>query len=107
MRGAPHRAGVCFSTVAPKTRSEGERLFAVFEWGNTCTHVTEFLVPPGIVLWTGQVHPGDPRACLGQHFGIQVFVENPAAQRLIWLRTQSLIDDLGAVRVYTGRSGNA
>jgi hypothetical protein len=70
-------------------------LLAVFEWGNPATYVTEFVPPVGTELWVGEVHPGDPRALLGTQFGEQVFIENPAAQRLIPLRTKQLRSDLG------------
>jgi len=95
MLGRPSSAGVCFTTAEPTSRMDAERLLAVFEWGNPATHVTEFVAPPGTELWVGEVHPGDPRALLGTQFGAQVFIENPAAQRLIPLRTKQLLSDLG------------
>lgn len=95
MFGKPASVGVCFTTVEPTSRMDAERLLAVFEWGNPATYVTEFVAPLGTELWVGEVHPGNPRALLGTQFGEQVFVENPAAQRLIPLRTKRLQSGLG------------
>ena len=104
MLGRPTSDGVCFTSAEPKSRTDAERLLAVFEWGNPATHVTEFLVPLGTPLWVGEVHPGDPRALLGTQFGEQVFIENPAAQRLIPLRTTRLRSDLGRNRYHPRES---
>ena len=104
MEGRAESAGVCFSSQRPTSRSHAERLFAVMEWGNACHYVTDFIVPFGIVLWYGQVDPGRPDTPLGGQFGVQVFIENPAAQQVHELRTVRLLDDLdGAVVHAPGR----
>jgi hypothetical protein len=103
MRGSPSSLGVCFSTRCPQDRLEAEELFALFEWGNTCMKVTEFVVPTGTLLWVGSVHPGDPRAVLGSSFGPQVFIENPAAQSVSPLATRQLRGGLGESWLYGGR----
>lgn len=101
-QGSPERTGVCFSSERPGSRAEAERLYAVFEWGNACRYVSDFHVPVGTTLWWGQVDPGDPRAQLGAGCGVQVFVENPAAQTLEVIRTAMLVDDLGGAWVHGG-----
>ena len=98
-KGSPERPGVCFSTLKPNSRAEAEKLFALFEWGNSCLKVTEFRVPAGIVIWTGTVDPGDAR--LRNLAGPQIFIENPAAQRVVEITTSDLRNDLGGAWVYT------
>ena len=106
MRGNLSRPGVCFSTREPASRLEAEKLFAVFEYGNSCARLTEFSVPSGTLLWVGEVDPGDSRAAFGNFFGPQVFFENPAAQNLRVVRTVSLRNDLGGAFLYSeGRLG--
>jgi len=100
MRGRPNSVGVCFSSVAPKSRWDAERLFAVFEYGNPCTHVTEFVVPENTMMWEGEVDPGDARVVLGMSYGPQIFIENPLAQSLIPCQTTRLPDDLGHHRLH-------
>ena len=107
MRGKPNKAGVCFSTDRPSTRLQAEKFFSVFEWGNNCANLTEFLVPPGTPIWVGEVDPGDPRAKWGSHYGVQVFIENPFAQKLIPGATVQLANDLGKTWLHTGRIGTA
>ena len=94
--GRPGRPGVCFSLRAPLTRREAERAFAIFEWGNAARYVTQFLLPQGIEIWIGMVHPGYIRTKWTWPPDQQVFIENPTAQTLRSraLRTTKLIDDL-------------
>jgi hypothetical protein len=100
--GNPESVGVCFSTDQPQSRNQAEALFAVFEYGNNCVYLSEFSVQIGTELWIGSVDPGDPRPILGRSHGVQVFIENPAAQRLVVIRTSTLADDLKGAWVYTG-----
>ena len=99
-KGTLARPGVCFSTVKPSSRREAEKLFALFEWGNSCLKLTEFRVPAGTVMWTGTVDPGDAR--LQNPAGPQIFIENPAAQGVVEIRTSDLVGDLGGAWVHTG-----
>lgn len=100
MRGSPKSVGVCFSSVAPTSRLDAERLFAVFEWGNQCTFLTEFLVPEKTMLWLGETDPGHGSAPFGLFCGPQIFIENPAAQHLVPGLTRRLQNDLGRWRVH-------
>lgn len=100
-KGNPKRPGVCFSSIKPRSRAEAEKLSAVFEYGNSCLKVTEFRVPAGIVMWMGAVDPGDTR--LHPAAGPQIFIENPAAQKVVEIGTSNLANDLGANLVHTGR----
>jgi len=103
MRGNPSGAGVHFSHTCPQDQLDAEELFAVFEWGNRCNKVTEFLIPSGTLLWVGEVHPGDPRAAFGMSFGTQIFIENPAAQSLVPFATRPLSGGLGKNLLHGGR----
>jgi hypothetical protein len=103
MKGSFQGVGVCFSSVRPESRLDAEELFAVFEWGNRCINVTEFIVPAGTVLWVGEVHPGDPRGVLGISFGPQVFIENPAAQSLVCISTRPFPNNLGRSFLHDGK----
>jgi len=104
MKGSRQSDGVCFSSIRPESRLDAEERFAVFEWGNMCVNVTEFIVPASTVLWVGEVHPGDPRPVLGMSFGPQVFIENPAAQSLVPISTRPLPSDLGCNWVHVGKA---
>ena len=81
--GGVKRPGVCFSFHAPATRREAERLFSVWEWGNSCSHISTFEVESGVTLFIGKVHPGD----FYQHglgaTGSQVFIETADARRRV------------------------
>jgi hypothetical protein len=103
MRGSPKRVGVCFSNVAPTSRYGAESLFSVFEWGNTCENVTQFLIPATTILWLGEVDPGQAGAPLGLRWGPQIFIENPAAQMLVPTHTRKLANDMGNSLLYLGR----
>ena len=102
--GNPKRPGVCFSTQRPDTRIEAERLFSVWEYGNSCLRLTVFLVITGTYLYVGPVDHGsfvapilrDPRQ------GVQVFVENPVHGKVLELHTTRLVDDLRANYVVPG-----
>lgn len=107
MRGNPSRAGVCFSSDKPASRLEAEKLFAVFEWGNRCRNLSEFLVPAGTPMWVGNVDPGDSRAAFGRFYGKQVFIENPAAQKLTVVSTLTLKNDLNGAWVLPGKTVDA
>jgi hypothetical protein len=104
MMGRPSRPGVCFSTQKPDTRSEAERLFSAWEWGNSCLWLTAFRVIGRVELYVGAVHPGhyvdpqlsDPRS------GVQVFIENPVHGKLVEVQTMRLADDLGDRHVLPG-----
>lgn len=102
--GHPSRPGVCFSTQKPDTRSEAERLFSAWEWGNSCLWLTEFRLIGPVELYVGAVHPGDyvdPRLS-DPRCGVQVFVENPVHRKLIEVQTIRLADDLGGMHVLPG-----
>lgn len=85
--------------MKPNSRAEAEKLFALFEWGNSCLKVREFRVPAALVMWMGTVDPGDAR--LRNPAGPQIFIENPAAQRVVEITTSDLRNDLGGAWVYT------
>lgn len=73
--GHPARPGVCFSFDVPRSRRDAEKLFAVWEWGNTCANITPFEVAAGATLFVGKAHPGDAyQSGLGAP-GSQVFIE--------------------------------
>jgi hypothetical protein len=102
--GHPHRPGVCLSIQRPASRLDAERLFSVWEWGNSCLWLTAFRVTPGTELYVGSVDPGailDLRLA-GRRKGVQVFVENPIAGKLIEAATTRLVDDLGGFQVMPG-----
>jgi hypothetical protein len=102
--GTASSAGVCFSTQRPNTRTEAERLFSVWEWGNPCLWLTEFRVMDQLEIYIGAVDPGryidshlsDPRT------GTQVFIENPIQGKVIEVQTVRLVDDLGGRFVVPG-----
>ena len=102
--GSPSRPGVCFSTQVPRTRSEAERLFSAWEWGNSCLWLTEFSVLGRPTLHVGAVDPGgivdsrlfDPRT------GVQVFIDNPLHGKLYEIKTIRLLDDLHGLQVHPG-----
>jgi hypothetical protein len=102
--GSPSRPGVCFSTQKPATRTEAEKLFSAWEWGNACIWLTEFRVIAGTQIYVGLVDPGDHVApnLTGSTAGVQVFIENPVQTRLIEVATTRLADDLGGWQVVTG-----
>jgi len=102
-RGDPGSTGVFFSFARPRSRAEAEGLFAIAEFGNACRFVSEFEVPPGTVMLVGRVDPGDDvHPTLGDA-GDQVFILNPAAQRLMLVGASATLDvDFGGHEVYTG-----
>jgi hypothetical protein len=102
--GNPARPGLCLSTQRPSTRTEAERLFSAWEWGNSCLWITEFRVAPGTILYLGHVHPGlilDLRL-LGPQKGVQVFIENPVRSKIFEAWTSRLVDDLDGRHVVAG-----
>ena len=102
-QGDPRGRGVFFSFQCPGSRLEAERLFAIAEFGNGCTFVSQFDVPPGTPMFVGEVDPGDDvhPALVGA--GEQVFIQNPWAQRLIRVGPASpLTNDLGGAWIYSG-----
>ncbi len=103
-KGNPDSDGVCFSTQRPASRSHAEELFSVFEYGNTCEFVTDFIVPQFTVLWWGQVDPGEPMPGPNPPAGVQVFIENWDAQAAQEVRTTKLENDLGGAWVHQGRT---
>ncbi|HTY93168.1 MAG TPA: hypothetical protein VMC02_04735 [Steroidobacteraceae bacterium] len=57
--GASREIGEFFTFDRPRTRTEAEGLFAVWEWGNACRFISAFVVLPGATIFVGRVHPGD------------------------------------------------
>ena len=101
-RGDPGSAGVFFSFARPKSRAEAEGFFAIAEFGNACRFVSEFEVPPGTVMLVGRVDPGHDVHPALDDAGDQVFILNPAAQRLVLVgAATALEDDFGGHEVYT------
>lgn len=102
--GNPQRPGVCLSTQRPTTRAEAERLFAAWEWGNSCLWRTEFRVVPGTRIHIGHADPGQVLdATLRSAVpGVQVLVENPVHGKLVEVLTMRLIDDLRGIAVLGG-----
>lgn len=102
--GNPSRPGVCFSTQRPLTRLEAERLFSVFEWGNSCQWLTEFRVTGHLELFVGAVHPGDyvDPLLADPRVGVQVFVENPLHGKLCEGQTTRLGDDRAGMHFHPG-----
>lgn len=94
--GSPTRPGACFSLEKPRSRKEAERLFSLWEWGNSCRFVTEFVIKPGATIFVGTVHPGD---CYDHGLGVpgsQIFVETPQVNLFVRKigAAQPLIDDI-------------
>ena len=102
--GSPTRPGVCLSTLRPSTRTEAERLFSAWEWGNSCIWLTEFRTAPGTTLHVGHVDAGQvlDLRLISLRKGVQVFVENPAHAKLFEMGTTRLVDDLGGRYVAAG-----
>ena len=103
--GSPTRPGVCFSIEKPRSRKEAEGLFSLWEWGNACRFVTEFVIEPGATIFVGTVYPGDfYDHGLGVP-GSQIFVETPQAK--LFVRkigpAQTLTDDLGGKVIVPNR----
>jgi len=102
-RGDANSRGVFFSFQRPASQREAERLFAIAEFGNACTFVTEFDVPSGISMYVGAVDPGDDVHITLAIAGEQVFIRNPWAQRLVQVGSASRLErDLGGAWIYTG-----
>jgi hypothetical protein len=77
------------------TSLEHGDLFAIAEFGNTCTFVSQFDVPPGTPMFVGDVDPGDDVHASLQ--GAGVFIQNPWAQRLVRTGPASRLEnDMGA-----------
>lgn len=103
--GNPARPGVCLSLEAPTTRRGAEGLFSVWEWGNTCSHITEFEVAPGATLFVGKAHPGDfYQGSLGAP-GSQVFIETAEMRRVARKvrMARPLANDMGPYTVVSNR----
>jgi hypothetical protein len=102
-KGDAAKAGAFFSFARPASRRHAERLFAIVEYGNACTHVSEFDVPLGTPMLVGPVDPGDDVIPDLADAGEQVFVPNPWAQ---WMTragpAMRLHDDFGGAWVYSG-----
>jgi hypothetical protein len=104
--GNPARAGVCLSSDKPSSRTAAEKLFAIWEWGNSCLWLTTFEVVPGTVMHIGVVHPGEFAQSGFDRGGVQVFIEQPIDGKLWEISTERLRDDLAGAWVST-RSGRA
>lgn len=101
--GLPTAQGVCFSTQRPRSRTDAERLFSIWEWGNMCLWLTEFRVSGALPIYIGQVDPGDADPSLRDpRPGIQVFIENPLHGRVIEMFTTRLHDDLDGRYIVPG-----
>jgi hypothetical protein len=107
--GSATRPGVCFSFHAPATRREAERLFAVWEWGNSCSHISTFEVGAGATLFVGKVDPGDWYQCGLGATGSQVFIETADARRHVRRigPARLLGNDMGAFTVVPNRDPGA
>lgn len=104
--GSPTRPGVCLSGRKPASRVDAERLFAVWEWGNSCLWVTTFEVIAGTPMFVGRVDPGqNPMPALGATWA-QILIEQPVSGKLREIGTQRLHNDLGG-RWVSSRAGHA
>ena len=102
-RGDPGSRGVFFSFQCPASQREAERLFAIAEFGNACTFVTEFDVLPGTLMFVGSVDPGDDVHPSLEGAGEQVFIRNPWARRLVRVGSASRLErDTGGAWIYSG-----
>jgi hypothetical protein len=100
MRGSMKNRGVYFFSGPPPMSCWGaESLFSVFEHGNSCRNLTQFFIPEPTILWVGPVDAGEIYLPLGLHWGTQIFIENPAAQRLVPGYTRKLVDDMAGYHV--------
>ena len=102
--GNPARPGVCLSTQRPGSRTDAERLFSAWEWGNSCVWLTAFRVVPGTDLHVGFVDPAevfDLRLAPVRQ-GVQVLIENPILGKLFETTSVRLQNDLGGRYVATG-----
>lgn len=95
--------GVCFSLDRARSRWDAEALYAVMEYRNPVLKLTEFSIAAGTPIWVGMVHPGDPRALLGEQSGRQVLIERAYLNSVREVDTWALRNDLGLSFVYTGR----
>jgi hypothetical protein len=103
--GDSRRPGVCLSFEQPKSRKESERLFSLWEWGNTCRSVSPFRIEPGAKVFVGSVHPGDfYDHGLGSPAS-QVFVERNQFDRFVHKigAARELLDDLAPYHVVPNR----
>ena len=102
-RGNENGRGVFFSFQCPTSRLDAERLFAIAEFGNACAFVSQFDVPPGTPMFVGGVDPGDDVHPAIAGAGVQVFIQNPWAQRLVRVGpARPLENDLGGAWIYSG-----
>ena len=92
--GNPSRPGLCLSGQKPMSRRDAERLFSVWEWGNSCLWVTTFELVAGTTLFVGQVHPGEWEAPALTSSGEQIFIEQPVREKVREVATERLRDDL-------------
>jgi hypothetical protein len=95
--------GVCFSLDRACSRRQAEMLYSVMEYQNPVHFLTEFAVPKKMLFWSGKVHPGDPRALLGNVSGNQILIERAYLTLVKEVSTVPLVDDIGAHVVYSGR----
>jgi hypothetical protein len=94
--------GVCFSLDEAKSRQHAEVLYSVLEYRNLVRYLTRFRIDRGTPLWVGRVHPGDPRALLGNVSGNQVLIERAYLTLVHEITTTTLPDDLGQAFVFSG-----
>jgi hypothetical protein len=95
--------GVCFSLDKAKSRWHAEMLYAVMEYQNPVCYLTEFSIPEFTPIWVGKVHPGDPRAVLGEISGRQILIERSYVHLVRELQTTPLSNDLGLSFVHTSK----
>ena len=102
--GTPARPGVCLSTQRPNSRTQADRLFSAWEWGNSCLWLTVFRIAPGTDLHVGLVDLAevfDLRLVSGRG-GVQVLVENPIVGKLFETESKRLTDELGGLQIGAG-----
>lgn len=94
--GMAKKWGCYFSTQIPRSRTEADRLFSVWEWGNCCLWLTRFETFSETALYIGNVDPGvvyDPML-LSMREGVQVYIEPPLEGKVREKETWSLANDL-------------
>jgi hypothetical protein len=80
--GSPRARGVCFSAQKPRTRSQAERLFAIWEYGNATWYVSTFKVLPGATVFVGRVDPGAFNQA-GRFSPTQIFLMAPQVRLFV------------------------
>ena len=102
-RGDEKGWGVFFSYERPASQRDAEARFAIMEFGNACTFVSEFEVPPGTPMVIGPVDPGDDVHPNLAAPGEQIFIRNPWAQRLVRVGPPARLERApGDPHVYSG-----